>query len=226
MGASHSYAAVLAVIATLFVFVIAAPDEPWAQSVVVLLGCALLAVALWAAGLGTRRPAAVLVPLGVVVALVQLASGGAMVTGIVWLLDVALVVASMGVIGLGVVDQREINRKSISGAVCVYLLIGILFSFAYGAVATLGSGAFFAQGIDGTPSIRLYFSYVTLATLGYGDYTPATALGRSLAITEALLGQLYLVTVVALLVGHFGQRRGPLDRSPPESSRASGSEAA
>jgi hypothetical protein len=101
-----------------------------------------------------------------------------------------------------------------SGAVCVYLLIGFLYTFAYGAVAALGSSDFFAQGTDGTTAIRVYFSYVTLATLGYGDYTAARTLGRSLAVSEALFGQLYLVTVVALLVGSFGQSRREPRRSP------------
>jgi hypothetical protein len=72
--------------------------------------------------------------------------------------------------------------------------------FAYSAVALIGSGDFFVQGTDGTRALRMYFSYVTLATLGYGDYTPAGNLGHALAVLEALLGQLYLVTVVAVLV--------------------------
>jgi hypothetical protein len=83
----------------------------------------------------------------------------------------------------------------------------MIFLFIYGVVAGLGSGPFFAQGTDGTRSLRLYFSYVTLATLGYGDYTPAGNLGHTLAVLEALLGQLYLVTVVAVLVARMGQRR-------------------
>jgi hypothetical protein len=70
----------------------------------------------------------------------------------------------------------------------------------------VGSGDFFAQGTDGTRSLRLYFSFVTLATLGYGDYTPAHELGRTLAIVEALFGQLYLVTVIALLVSRMRGR--------------------
>jgi voltage-gated potassium channel Kch len=52
----------------------------------------------------------------------------------------------------------------------------------------------------------VYFSYVTLATVGYGDYTPAGDLGRTLVVGEALLGQLYLVTVVALLVSRLARR--------------------
>jgi hypothetical protein len=79
--------------------------------------------------------------------------------------------------------------------------------FVYGAVATLGDGSFFLQGTDGTRALRTYFSYVTLATLGYGDYTPAGNLGHALAVVEALLGQLYLVTVVALLVARLRPAR-------------------
>ena len=105
------------------------------------------------------------------------------------------------------IDQEEVNAQSITGAVCIYLLFGMLFMFFYGAAAILGHGDFFAQGTDGTRSLRFYFSFVTLATLGYGDYTPAHEIGRMLAVLEALLGQLYLVTVLALLVSRLQGRR-------------------
>ncbi len=97
----------------------------------------------------------------------------------------------------------EVSAETILGAICVYLSIGMIFLFVYGAVAAIGSSPFFAQAGDGTRALRLYFSYVTLATLGYGDYTPATNLGHMLAVVEALLGQIYLVTVVALLVARL-----------------------
>lgn len=213
LGSTHSYASVLALIALTFAALFALPDENWSLSVVVLIECAMLAVALWASGLGRWRPASALVALGGTVAVVELLRGGATLEGVVWLLLLGLGVATIVVIGLGVVDQREINRQSISGAVCVYLLVGIVFTFVYGALAELGSADFFVQGTDGTTSERVYFSYVTVATLGYGDFTPAGSLGRALAVSEALLGQLYLVTIVALLVGRFGQKRpeaGPL----------------
>ena len=114
-----------------------------------------------------------------------------------------LTLATILTVALGIVDQGEANVKAVTGAVCVYVLIGLLFVFLYGVIAVLGSGDFFAQGTDGTRSLRLYFSFVTLATLGYGDYTPAHELGRTLAIVEALFGQLYLVTVIALLVSRI-----------------------
>jgi uncharacterized membrane protein len=71
----------------------------------------------------------------------------------------------------------------------------------------LGQGPFFANvdAPDGTD--YLYFSFVTLTTVGYGDLVARGSLGRMLAVSEALLGQLYLVTVVALLVGNVGRPR-------------------
>ena len=118
-----------------------------------------------------------------------------------------MVVAIAVAIVIGVFDQGEVNRQAVTGAVCIYLLLGFFFVFVYGAIATFGHGDLFAQGTDGTRSIRLYFSYVTLATVGYGDYTMAGNLGRTLAVLEALMGQLYLVTVLALLVSRMRPKR-------------------
>ncbi len=208
LKASHSYRFVAVMIVVTFVFTFSAPNESWAKSVLVLLQSATLIAAIWTSGLGRNRRAMVaLVAIGLAVAVVQLFVGGATLSGIVGALNVALVAATIVVIGLGVFDQGEVNQQSVTGAICIYVLLGILFMFLYWAVAVLGSGPFFAQGTDGTPSLQLYFSYVTLATLGYGDYTPATNLGHTLAVSEALLGQLYLVTVVALLVGNLSRKR-------------------
>jgi hypothetical protein len=136
-----------------------------------------------------------------------LASSRTALEGAGGLLSGLLVIATIVVIAIGVIGQGEVNEQSVSGAICIYVLIGMVFLFFYNAMAAIGSGDFFAQGTDGTRSIRLYFSYVTLATLGYGDYTPAGNLGHTLAVLEALFGQLYLVTVVALLVSRLRGRR-------------------
>jgi hypothetical protein len=135
----------------------------------------------------------------------NLVPGGKDMTVAADLFAVILTVAIASVIARGVLDQGEVNPQSVRGAICVYLLLGMVFVFVYGAVSSLGSGPFFAQGTDGTRAVRLYFSYVTLATLGYGDYTPAGAVGHMLAVVEALVGQLYLVTVVAVLVSRLGR---------------------
>jgi hypothetical protein len=205
---SHTYGLVMLLITATYVFVVAAPDEAWARGVLVLLETGTLALALWTSGFDWVRPAYGLAAVAFAVAVVQLFVEGSTTKGLDAVLDVLLVTATVLVIGLGVFDQREVNRKSVSGAICVYLLLGIVFAFVYSGCAAFGHGAFFAQGTDGSPADRIYFSYVTLATLGYGDYTAAAQPGRSFAVLESLLGQLYLVTIVALLVGRFGQTRG------------------
>ncbi len=208
LRASHSYRLVAVLIVATFVFTSAAPNESWAKSVLVLLQSATLIAALWTTGLGRdKRAILILLTIGLSVAIIQLVIGGNTLIGIVGILNMLLIAATIAVIAVGVFDEGEVNRQSVTGAICIYVLLGILFTFVYNAVAALGSGPFFAQGTDGTPSLQLYFSYVTLATLGYGDYTPATNLGHVLAVSEALLGQLYLVTVVALLVGNLSRKR-------------------
>lgn len=206
--ASHSYGFVLLLIVVSFGFIAAGPEAEWGQSVLLLLQSATLVAALWTSGLGRAavRPSIALAVASIVVATIQLVAGGDTRTGVVAVLNALLVVAISVVIAVGVFDQQRVNPQSILGAICIYILIGMLFTFVYGAAAFLGSGDFFAQGTDGTPSLRLYFSYVTLATLGYGDYTPAGDLGHTMAIVEALVGQLYLVTIVAVVVGRLHQR--------------------
>jgi hypothetical protein len=208
LRSSHGYGWVLLLTIVAFVFAASAPDTDWARAVFVLLESATLALAIWTSGVSRDlRVASVLGLIGVIAAVVTLVTQGSGFAGAIWIVNVLLVAATVLAIGIGIIDQGQINTQSITGAVSVYVLIGILFTFAYGAAAALGSGPFFAQGTDGTTSLRLYFSYVTLATLGYGDYTPAGNFGHTLAVFEALLGQVYLVTVVALLVGNMGGRR-------------------
>ena len=69
-----------------------------------------------------------------------------------------------------------------------------------------------AQGVPATIPHCTYFSFTTLATIGYGDLTAATNLGHTLSVSEGLLGQVYLVTVVSLIVGNLGRRRPPGER--------------
>ena len=71
---------------------------------------------------------------------------------------------------------------------------------------------FFAEGVPATIPHCTYFSFTTLATIGYGDLTAASNLGHTLSVSEGLLGQVYLVTVVSLIVGNLGRRRPPGER--------------
>jgi Ion channel len=207
--ASRSFEYVLLLIGVSFVFAATAPDTGWATSVLVLVQSANLVVALWTSGLSRAGSWASVgfLTVAVVLAVAGIIWSGPNLTAALSIISALLTLAIAVVIALTVVSKREVDRQAITGAICVYLLLGMMFAFAYGAVAALGSGAFFHQGIDGTRALRVYFSYVTLATLGYGDYTPAGNLGHALAVVEALLGQLYLVTVVALLVARMRPAR-------------------
>ncbi len=109
-------------------------------------------------------------------------------------------------------DAGAVTMQTMFGVLCLYLLIGLLFGVAYATVDQLSSTPFFAQAGSHGRDDFLYFSYTTLTTVGYGDLVAATNLGRSLAIAEALLGQLYLVSVVAVIISNMeavrpGQRR-------------------
>ena len=209
LRASRSYGFVLLLVLCTFVFIAATPDASWPRAVLVLLQAITLAVALWTSGITGRLDsvAALLVVLGLAGGAAQLATDSTNATGALGLLDVLLIGATCVVIALGVRDQHGVNVQSVLGALCIYLLIGLLYTFAYGAVAALESGSFFAQGTDGTPALRLYFSVVTISTVGYGDYSAGTDLGRTLAGSEALLGQVYLVTVVAVIVSRLRPTR-------------------
>ena len=207
LRASHTYRYVLLMILGLFAFMATAPDATWARSLIVFFLSATLVMALWTSGLtkyarGSLGIVAVASALAILLAL----NPSSTLTGIVGIFELILTMSVAAIIAFGLVDQGEINEQSVIGAICVYLLLGLMFTFFYGAVAALDSAPFFSSGTDGTVPIRLYFSYVTLSTVGYGDYSAATNLGHLLAITEALLGQLYLVTVVAVLVARMKPR--------------------
>jgi Ion channel len=103
-------------------------------------------------------------------------------------------------------EEGEATLQLMFGVLCLYLLLGLLFGVAFGADQEISGEPFFTTG-DGQRDDFLYFSYATLTTVGYGDLIAAHDVGRSLAITEALLGQIYLVTVVALIVSNLRPAR-------------------
>jgi ion channel len=212
LRSSHSYAFVLLVILVSFAFAATAPDAPWSRGVLVLIECGALAVALWTSRSGPLRirPAPfVLLTVTIAIAVAEILTDNKALTSIAGALGGLLVITVIVAIVRGITSEGTVSQRSVIGAICVYFQLGMLFLFAYGTVALLESGPFFAQGTDGTPALRLYFSYVTLATVGYGDYTAASNVGHMLSVLEALMGQLYLVTVIAVLVSrmHFQPRK-------------------
>jgi hypothetical protein len=116
---------------------------------------------------------------------------------------VLMIVATPAVVLLRIFRHPVINVETILGAIDAYLLLGISFAAVYGALDGIDPH-FFTQGAA-TGVQYLYFSFVVITTLGFGDFTPATDIGRVVVSLEALLGQLFLVTVVAVLVANLGR---------------------
>jgi len=111
--------------------------------------------------------------------------------------------------------KYEVTADNVAGAVCAYLFLGLGIGALYDIIETLRPNSFQAAGDLGAaladPARRraalVYFSFITLTTAGYGDLIPATALTRTLAMLEAVLGQFYLAVLVAGLVGIRVSRR-------------------
>jgi hypothetical protein len=205
---AHNYGTVLALIVALFIFADIAPTVPWATAVLLILQGVTFAVALWTSAREIERHTASLV-LVVAAALAVLAvvhDDGPVITGTIGIFAATITVATAAVIGRGVMRQHQVNSQSVSGAIGIYLLLGIFFIFVFGAIQSIGQKGFFVQGQASRP-LLLYYSFITMTTVGYGDYTAATQTGKTFAVVEALMGQLYLVTVVAILVSQFGKAR-------------------
>lgn len=117
--------------------------------------------------------------------------------------------------------QPRITRRTVTGALSVYLLIGLLFAYLFGFIGVLKPAGFFAQPGQYDAVSFLYFSFITLTTVGYGDLTAGNDVGRMLTAVEALIGQLYLVTVVAIVIGNIGRERSGHRRKPDSGRRSS-----
>ena len=106
-------------------------------------------------------------------------------------------------------NEETVTRQTISAAVAVYLLIALMWSFIYRLIENLYPASFAVAHakLEGAENIYLYFSLVTITTLGYGDITPIGSQALSLAVLEAITGQIYLVVVVAWFVGLYVSRK-------------------
>jgi hypothetical protein len=189
-----------------------------AQVLVSALAGASLFLAFRAAGFGRRLLVAAavfgLIVLGLSIAR---ASAGGIGDGVTRATNAGLVALGPPAVAVGVLkDLRstaQVELASVMGVLSFYLLVGMTFSFVYGAIDHLGGHPFFADGQTATVSHCLYFSFMTLTTVGFGDLAARSDLSHTLCVFEALIGQIYLVTVVSVLVsnlrpGNRGQAQG------------------
>ncbi len=107
--------------------------------------------------------------------------------------------------------QRRVTANLLYGAICIYLLFGIAWAFVYSALELVTPGSIVTNGMALSDVYQgaefnahlVYFSFVTISTLGYGDISPATIAAGTAAYFEAISGQIYLVIVIARLVGLY-----------------------
>lgn len=115
-----------------------------------------------------------------------------------------------------IATRRTVDQQTVLGAIAAYLLVGMCFAFTYRAIAALQSTPFFGSAGSGGMTDALFFSFVTLTTTGYGNLVPATNPGQSLAVLEAVLGQLFLVTAVAKVITAWKPKRWQRSEVPYE----------
>jgi Ion channel len=218
-----SYGLLFVGLIAVFVVSAALSSFEWGRAVTFLLmGCTLL-FALWTSRAPRRLTIAaeVLFPLVVVFAIVGIVNGERspvveVLSGLIVLLHVAVLIAILRRMATHLV----ISWQTVMAALCIYLLIGMTFAALFGFLDTIYSEGVFAGDPHVTIVDFLYFSFITMTTVGYGDLTPGPDSIRMLAVTEALVGQIFLVTALALLVGNLGrQRRGPAPPPPEETDR-------
>jgi hypothetical protein len=115
------------------------------------------------------------------------------------------VIVARGVVG-GIMVERRVTLHSVMGALTVYLLAGLVFAFCYAVMDEIAGAAVLSHLGTDKHAEEVYFSFITLTTVGYGDIVPTAAAARMTSVLEALFGQLYLVTIVAVIVSNVGAR--------------------
>lgn len=193
-------------------------SQPWQSLAGGLQGLALLAT-LQVSGV-QRLPLARLGALALVCSLLaaEHTSGRhpllALAVPVTW---VMVVLATIGAILRHLASLARVDMQTVLGLLSIYVLLGLAFAWSFITVDELGIPFFANRDVD--PGSFVYFSYVNLATVGFGDLTPGPGLPRAVSVLEAILGQLYLVSVVALAVSRLGQPHPHLGVAGTRASR-------
>lgn len=215
---------VVLILILLTIVAFAAAIGPVGKLISVALSGGTLLYVLHTAGAHRRvfRAAVVVVTVAVISAGVAILLGDSVGNTAVGLVGLMLATVAPIVILRRIILSPTITVRLVLGALAIYLLLGLAYAYLFPLIGTFTGVPFFVQTSTPDASDFVYFSYTTLATLGYGDYTAATGLGRMVAVSEALIGQLYLVSAVALLVGNIGRTmRGETQaRIPPSAGEA------
>jgi len=221
--ASDAFGLVLLLVLLIYVLASVISNRGWPA---VLLTAVMGATSVVALTSSHARPLFVrralwLTAFAVVLAAVSALSGGRHWLSAANFINICLLAAAMGAVLRRVLTSENVSSRTIGGAISVYASLGILFTWAYGLIDRIEGGGFFGQATGVQGSDFLFFSYTTLTTTGYGDLVPAGQVGRMLSGLEMMIGQIFLVTLVAGLVslwkpgeGLFRRRAKRLTENP------------
>lgn len=200
--ASDAFGLVFALVLTTYVLASLLSNRGWSAVILTVASSATSVVALISSHAHPKvvRAAVWLSALTIALAAIAAASDERTWLNIASVIQIGLLTIAMGAVLRRVVSSAEVGFRTILGAISVYTVLGILFTFLYGTVERLQGGPFF-EGV-GQPqgSDFLFFSYTTLTTTGYGNLVPGGQPGRMIAGLEMMLGQIFLITLVAGLV--------------------------
>ena len=203
--AQYRYGAVFILILTTVVFLIIAPEGDASRAIgFAIAGAALIVSIVTSRERSVVRRRRVVVASVTIVVVTVLTAAGAIPHAATQGISVVMTVAVPLTLGGGLlrlVRERGATPQAVAGGLAIYLLLGLAFASVIGFVAGIGSTHYFAQTAQDTTSQRVYYSFTVLTTTGFGDFTAAQGVGRAIAVVEMLVGQIYLVTVISILIG-------------------------
>jgi hypothetical protein len=206
-GSKSTYGVSLLMIIGTYVIAVLATQR-WVLSVLLLAQTGTV----WQVLRTSRARASVRLVAAVLFGLSLLAAGSILIAGGTSLLGTTFMAASLLYllapfsIIRDIGFRERVDGETMLGALAAYLLLGMAFGFFYQCLDAIQAGPFFRGYSTATLSDTLFFSFVTLTTTGYGDLVPAGQPGRSIALLEALIGTLFLVTAVAKVVDAWRPR--------------------
>jgi Ion channel len=214
---ANAFGLVLLLVLATYALASLTPGHGWTAALTTLVASATAIVAL--AGANARpavlRSALLLAVVGVALAaLSAIISDSEDLLGASGLITALLMLLAAGAILRTVLSETEVGFRTILGAISVYTMLGLLFTFLYVGLDRIQSSPFFGSGVVLKGGDFIFFSFTTLTTTGYGNLVPAGQPGKMFAGLEMLMGQIFLVTLVAGLVslwrpgGLLRRRRG------------------
>jgi Ion channel len=199
---NNAFGLVLALVLTTYVLTSLLSNRGWSAVALTIATSATSIVALTSSRVSPRG---VTVAVWLSALTILLAAISAIADDRIWLnfasaVQIVLLTIAMGAVLRRVVMSAEVGSRTILGALSIYAVLGLLFTFLYSLIDRVQSSPFFEGVAAPEGSDFLFFSYTTLTTTGYGNFVPASQPGQMIAGLEMMIGQIFLVTLVAGLV--------------------------